>query len=128
MPSIERISSQRISSDRSLSRERLSHAILFLARAARALEFRAMIAGAVLLFLASLTTRAQAPAQAPPVPASRSAVVLDAAHGGEEAGARLITSDGNTEPEKAYTLELSVRLRSLLAARGISVVDHARIG
>lgn len=44
-------------------------------------------------------------------------VVLDAAHGGDDAGAGL----GNT-PEKNYTLSLSVRLRSLLMARGFQVV------
>ncbi len=48
----------------------------------------------------------------------RFVVVLDAAHGGDDAGARL--SDNQTE--KTYTLALSVRLRSLLMARGISVV------
>jgi len=45
-------------------------------------------------------------------------VVLDAAHGGDDTGGKL--SDG--EPEKAFTLALSVRLRSLLGARGIQVV------
>jgi N-acetylmuramoyl-L-alanine amidase len=45
-------------------------------------------------------------------------VVLDAAHGGDDTGGRL--SDG--QPEKTFTLALSVRLRSLLAARGIQVV------
>jgi N-acetylmuramoyl-L-alanine amidase len=45
-------------------------------------------------------------------------VVLDAAHGGDDTGARL--SDGQLE--KNATLALSVRLRSLLAARGIQVV------
>jgi N-acetylmuramoyl-L-alanine amidase len=62
-----------------------------------------------------------APAQAPPAPpppSARFVVVLDAAHGGDDSGARL---DGN-QPEKDFTLALSVRLRSLLAARGISVV------
>lgn len=54
--------------------------------------------------------------QTPP-PAPRFVVVLDAAHGGDDSGARL----GN-RPEKAYTLALSVRLRSLLAARGFAVV------
>jgi N-acetylmuramoyl-L-alanine amidase len=63
-----------------------------------------------------------APAQAPPAPASRFVVVLDAAHGGDDSGATLVTPDTGAEPEKTYTLELSVRLRSLLAARGISVV------
>lgn len=59
---------------------------------------------------------AQVPA-APPAPASRFAVVLDAAHGGDDTGGH---SDGWTE--KSTTLALSVRLRSLLAARGITVV------
>jgi N-acetylmuramoyl-L-alanine amidase len=45
-------------------------------------------------------------------------VVLDAAHGGDDAGGRL----NGGQLEKAYTLALSVRLRSLLAARGIQVV------
>ncbi|MGH9600604.1 MAG: N-acetylmuramoyl-L-alanine amidase family protein [Terracidiphilus sp.] len=65
---------------------------------------------------ASISAGAQAP-PAPPAPASRFVVVLDAAHGGDDAGANL---DG--QPEKAYTLALSVRLRSLLTARGIAVV------
>jgi N-acetylmuramoyl-L-alanine amidase len=45
-------------------------------------------------------------------------VVLDAAHGGDDAGGRL----ANGQPEKALTLAMSVRLRSLLAARGIQVL------
>jgi N-acetylmuramoyl-L-alanine amidase len=45
-------------------------------------------------------------------------VVLDAAHGGDDTGAKL--SDGQLE--KAFTLALSVRLRSLLGARGIQVI------
>jgi N-acetylmuramoyl-L-alanine amidase len=55
-------------------------------------------------------------AQAPPI-ASRFVVVLDAAHGGDDTGAHL-----GSEAEKAYTLAFSVRLRSLLMARGFSVV------
>ncbi len=55
-------------------------------------------------------------------PSGRFVVVLDAAHGGQETGGRLGDPDGQTQQEKAYTLALSVRLRSLLAARGISVV------
>ena len=51
-------------------------------------------------------------------PAARFVVVLDAAHGGSDPGGTL--SSG--QPEKAATLALSVRLRSLLAARGIAVV------
>lgn len=49
---------------------------------------------------------------------SRFVVVLDAAHGGDDGGARL----NNGLTEKAYTLALSVKLRSLLMARGIPVV------
>jgi len=45
-------------------------------------------------------------------------VVLDAAHGGDDSGGRL----ANNQLEKSFTLALSVRLRSLLAARGIQVV------
>jgi N-acetylmuramoyl-L-alanine amidase len=56
--------------------------------------------------------------QAPPAPAARFVVVLDAAHGGSDPGGRL----GSNQTEKAATLALSVRLRSLLAARGIAVV------
>ena len=61
-----------------------------------------------------------AAAQTPPVPTSpqpRFVVVLDAAHGGDDPGGKL-----DTEPEKAYTLALSVKLRSLLNARGIQVI------
>jgi N-acetylmuramoyl-L-alanine amidase len=57
-------------------------------------------------------------AQAPSAPASpRFVVVLNPAHGGSDAGANL---DG--QPEKAFTLAISIRLRSLLQARGIAVV------
>lgn len=56
--------------------------------------------------------------QAPPAPgAARFAVVLDAAHGGSDSGARL-----GTQAEKDLTLALSIRLRSLFGARGIAVV------
>jgi N-acetylmuramoyl-L-alanine amidase len=50
--------------------------------------------------------------------AQRFVVVLDAAHGGDDAGGRLASG----QVEKAATLALSVRLRSLLAARGMTVV------
>lgn len=56
--------------------------------------------------------------QAPPVPPARFVVVLDAAHGGDDDGGRLASG----QMEKAVTLALSVRLRSLLGARGITVV------
>jgi N-acetylmuramoyl-L-alanine amidase len=62
--------------------------------------------------------------QAPPAAsAARFVVVLDAAHGGDDPGARL----GN-ESEKDLSLGLSVKLRSLLMARGISVVTTRESG
>jgi N-acetylmuramoyl-L-alanine amidase len=60
---------------------------------------------------------ARAFAQAPPAPQAPFVVVLDAAHGGDDPGGH---SGGWTE--KSSTLALSVRLRSLLMARGIPVV------
>ncbi|MGB6692072.1 MAG: N-acetylmuramoyl-L-alanine amidase, partial [Terracidiphilus sp.] len=60
-----------------------------------------------------------ASAQSAPAPQpARYLVVLDAAHGGDDTGAKL---DGG-QLEKNFTLAFSVRLRSLLAARGIQVV------
>jgi N-acetylmuramoyl-L-alanine amidase len=56
--------------------------------------------------------------QAPPPPGTRFVVVIDAAHGGDDTGAHL--SSGQLE--KAANLALSVRLRSLLSARGFQVV------
>ncbi|MFZ1013849.1 MAG: N-acetylmuramoyl-L-alanine amidase [Terracidiphilus sp.] len=56
--------------------------------------------------------------QIPSVPPARFVVVLDAAHGGDDSGGRLASG----QMEKAVTLSLSVRLRSLLGARGITVV------
>jgi len=70
-----------------------------------------------LIFLAAATGSVATAQQAPPAPATRYVVVLDAAHGGNDSGARL-----PSQQEKDYTLALSVRLRSLLAARGIQVV------
>jgi N-acetylmuramoyl-L-alanine amidase len=73
-----------------------------------------ILAAAIALLPAAAvpTLNAQAPAIA-----TRSVVVLDPAHGGDDSGAGL-----GSQPEKAYTLALSVRLRSLLAARGFQVV------
>ncbi len=56
--------------------------------------------------------------QAPPAPAPRFVVLLDAAHGGDDTGAHLDSG----QLEKSANLALNVRLRSLLAARGIQVV------
>jgi N-acetylmuramoyl-L-alanine amidase len=58
------------------------------------------------------------PPQAPPSSAPRFVVVLDAAHGGDDTGAHLDSG----QLEKSVNLALNVRLRSLLAARGIQVV------
>ncbi|MGA3262864.1 MAG: N-acetylmuramoyl-L-alanine amidase [Terracidiphilus sp.] len=74
--------------------------------------------------LAALAATGQwaAAQQAPPAPAppaARFVVVLDAAHGGDDPGGRL----SNGQLEKTFTLTLSVRLRSLLAARGIQTAQ-----
>jgi N-acetylmuramoyl-L-alanine amidase len=72
------------------------------------------------LFFLLAAMRVVLAAQVPPAPAAPAArfvVVIDAAHGGDDGGARF----GNQQ-EKAYTLALSVRLRSLLVARGFAVV------
>ena len=71
---------------------------------------------ASILLSHSIPTLAQAP------PPNRFTVVLDAAHGGDDTGGTLKDSSGAVTPEKTITLALSVRLRSLLAARGITVV------
>ena len=71
--------------------------------------------------LAFLVATGLAAAQAPPAPPAaqpRFVVVLDAAHGGDDNGGRL----ANGQPEKTLTLAMSVRLRSLLGARGIQVL------
>lgn len=70
----------------------------------------------------SLISPQSPPAVAPPsvtVPSPRFVVVLDAAHGGDDAGGK-VGADGIAE--KTVTLAVSVRLRSLLAARGFTVV------
>lgn len=51
-------------------------------------------------------------------PGPRFVVVLDAAHGGDDTGSHLDSG----QFEKSVNLALSVRLRSLLAARGIQVI------
>lgn len=55
--------------------------------------------------------------QAPPAPAAHFTVFIDAAHGGGDSGAHI----NDSTLEKNITLALSVRLRSLLSARGIDV-------
>ncbi|MGH9587480.1 MAG: N-acetylmuramoyl-L-alanine amidase family protein [Acidobacteriaceae bacterium] len=66
------------------------------------------------------TAPSTAPAVPPPPPPSVApafSVLIDAAHGGSDTGARL----GPNLLEKDLTLELSNHLRSMLAARGIQV-------
>jgi N-acetylmuramoyl-L-alanine amidase len=76
--------------------------------------------GLLLASLSSMPAIAQSPPNPPAAvrPAPRFAVVIDAAHGGADTGARL--SDHLLE--KDLVLNLSVRLRSMLSAHGISVV------
>lgn len=76
-----------------------------------------VFATGVTLSLAQAPTVPAVPQPAPAPPQTRFVVVLDAAHGGDDPGGNL-----NGQPEKAFTLALSVRLRSLLGARGIQVV------
>lgn len=56
----------------------------------------------------------------------RFVVVIDAAHGGDDGGARLGDASGGQQggqiSEKSVTLAMGVRLRSLLTARGFTVV------
>jgi N-acetylmuramoyl-L-alanine amidase len=53
---------------------------------------------------------------------NRMTVVLDASHGGADAGARISEPGGNTILEKDVTLALALRLQSLLMSRGFTVV------
>jgi len=76
----------------------------------------AFVVAAMVSAPAGSFARSQSP-PAPQPPPSRYMVVLDAAHGGQDTGARL---DGG-RLEKDFTLAFSVRLRSLLAARGMQV-------
>ncbi len=58
------------------------------------------------------------PAVPSPIVVNRNVVVLDAAHGGVDSGSQI----SDTTVEKDVTLALAFRLRSLLTARGFSVV------
>ena len=79
---------------------------------------------ALLVFVSALSCLAQssAPPTTPmppaPPPTPRFVIVLDAAHGGDDTGAHLDSG----QLEKSANLILSIRLRSLLAARGFQVV------
>jgi len=70
------------------------------------------------LALQAFAQQQQPTQQTPPASAPRFVVVVDAAHGGDDTGAHL--SSGQLE--KTANLALSVRLRSLLTARGFQVV------
>jgi len=78
-----------------------------------------LLCALVLLAAATLAVaQTPPPPPAPPTaPQPRFVVLLDAAHGGDDPGGAL-----TGQPEKAFTLALSVRLRSLLSARGIQVI------
>jgi N-acetylmuramoyl-L-alanine amidase len=74
-----------------------------------------------LCFATALCSSAQQPslpARAPATAQPRFLIVLDAAHGGSDTGAHLPAE----LQEKDLTLVLSIRLRSMLSARGINVV------
>ena len=85
-------------------------------RALRAALLSCLLAAATFA-AAQAPPPAPAPSPAAPAPQPRFVVVLDAAHGGDDPGGAL-----TGQPEKAFTLALSVRLRSLLGARGIQVI------
>jgi N-acetylmuramoyl-L-alanine amidase len=62
------------------------------------------------------------PGPAVPNVTPRFMVVIDAAHGGDDTGARIGNGIGDHAVEKDIVLSLSVRLRSTLSAHGIGVV------
>ncbi len=80
------------------------------------------LAVALIVFILFTLGTAASHGQAAPVSAGRFVVLLDPAHGGDDSGARLPGPADQTAAEKEFTLALSVRLRSLLEARGIQAV------
>lgn len=74
--------------------------------------------GRVAVLLSAFALALPSAGQAPAAPTPRFVVVLDAAHGGDDTGGRL----AGGQMEKNTTLALSVRLRSVLNARGIAVI------
>lgn len=98
----------------------------------RSIPPRKQFATAVLLLVsgtglfAQNPPRAPQPAQAPssalpakPVPAPRTLILLDPAHGGPDSGARL----SNNQLEKTVTLAFNNRLRALLSAANFAVIS-----
>lgn len=80
----------------------------------------ALAAAAALLFRCEPAALAQANGTSA---GQKFVIVLDAAHGGDDGGGQVGASGGGAGvAEKTITLALSVRLRSLLTARGFSVV------
>ncbi len=77
---------------------------------------------AIFVLLRSGKRQQPGPAELPRTSGFRNVIVLDAAHGGDDSGAHLENAS-----EKDVTLALSVRLRSLLAARGFSGHHHPRV-
>ena len=77
-----------------------------------------MIALAMVPGLAQSPSPTPAPPQPATAPLNRNVIVLDAAHGGVDSGSRI----GDSILEKDVTLALAFRLRSLLTARGFTVV------
>jgi N-acetylmuramoyl-L-alanine amidase len=73
---------------------------------------------AAILFGLSCPAQTATPQPTQPPPTPRFVVLIDAAHGGDDTGAHLDSG----QLEKFANLALNVRLRSLLAARGIQVV------
>jgi N-acetylmuramoyl-L-alanine amidase len=63
-------------------------------------------------------TAPSSPTGPAPIPINRTVIVLDPAHGGVDSGSQI----SDTTVEKNVTLALAFRLRSLLTARGFSVV------
>jgi N-acetylmuramoyl-L-alanine amidase len=63
-------------------------------------------------------TTPSSPGAPAPIPINRTVIVLDPAHGGVDSGSQI----SDTTVEKNVTLALAFRLRSLLTARGFSVV------
>ena len=84
----------------------------------RSLKCPFAILGLTIALSASSVAQNPTPAFPPPSAQGRFVVVLDAAHGGDDTGAHLDSG----QLEKSANLALSVRLRSLLAARGIQVI------
>jgi N-acetylmuramoyl-L-alanine amidase len=70
---------------------------------------------AVCVLVTAMAMRAQEPA--PAVAAARPIVVLDAAHGGSDDGAKIT----DRIAEKSVTMDLAAKLKSLLNARGFDV-------